>query len=79
MLSHDNLIQANNLISKAQKDITKAKGLIDRSIVIDADGSTAPDPNYSYWAALSTALGTVITDLGTASGDVYFYPEQVHG
>ncbi len=77
-LAHDNFVQAQKLIENAQRTIAKAKGLVDKSIVIDTVPSTAPDSQKTYWAALSTALAAVLTDLTTAANDVYFYPEKVH-
>lgn len=77
-LAHDNFVQAQKLIENATRTIAKAKGLIDKSIVIDAMPNTAPDSQKTYWAQLSTDLAAVLTDLATATADVYFYPEKVH-
>ena len=77
-LAHDNFVQAQKLIENSQRNIARAKCLIDKAIVIDDGINTAADSQHIYWATLSTDLGSILTDLQAAYNDIYFYPDKVH-
>ena len=78
MFGKDNMIQAQRDLQIALNALGKAQGQVSTALGTAADTTSTPDGQHTYWAALATAIGTAITDLNTAIGDVYFYPDQVH-
>ena len=77
-LARENFIQVNKILLEAKTALGKAKSLVGKSIMIDTDGTTATDGSEGQWATLNTQIGTAITAINTAVGEVYFYPENVY-
>ncbi len=76
MFGKDNIIQAQRDLQIALTALGKAQSQVSSAIGAAADTTSTPDTQSGSWGTLHTAIATAITNLNTAIGDVYFYPEQ---